>query len=1184
MKPKSTLRHFLCIASSAVLTIFYAHAASNVTWDITPGTVGIGNSAITGGTGAWNTADGNWTIDAGANNIAWDNLNNDTAIFGGTFGTVTLGTGITVGGLTFDTAGYTVADNTLTFGIAGNIAANANATISSILAGSSAITKTGVGTLSLNATNTYNGVTTINQGALNATTFAPGGSNSSIGSAAVAETNLILNGGTLGHNAANVATTNRLFSVGTSNGGIDSSAASATNTLSFTATTAFGFNNQLGTRTLTLRGSNTGNNTMGVLISNDGSGNATSLTKSDAGTWILNNNSNSYTGVTTITGGALVLTSATALPGGIGIAGGTSNLTFNGGVLGLGFGNFTRDLNSAATTTAATFTGAGGWAAYGADRVVNLNNDSHEIIWATADTGLNNQTLILGNVSATHTVDFQNAINLGTATRTVQVNDGAAAVDAIMSGNISGTGGRLSKTGSGTLSITGNMSQTEGLTVSTTSGSTLNLSGTNTYSSTTINAFSNPATGLLVFQGIQALSPNTSLQQTHTSGAGGFGTIRILDDSATPASRSTVNINMFAANTSHGMPLFVGNNNTANGGGSSGSTTGSTITLGNLNFTQTNNDNNSQSLNVTNANGYKLQIGSVNVSLQAGSGAWTANLVADAPLTVTGNVQQAAGSPGTTTLALQGGATGSLISGNILNSLDGTPKVLTVSKSGGGTWTLSGTNAYSGATTVTGGTLATTSAVQGFGTNLSGISIGGSGTLKLVNDSSVSFTNGTSAYHINNSASAATINVDRVTGTGTNKLTVGNLTTSSTAVTWQLNFAGANGVGLNASTLTTPTAAAGSHTINNNIADGGILTLAGVTGGGTGAAATLIVTGTANTTVSGAITQVATNQALTKNGAGTLLLNGTNTYTGLTSVNAGTLGGTGTIAGNVTVASAGSLAPGASAGTLSIGGVLNISLPANGGAGKLKFELGPIAASDKIALTGSGSLTIGGNFLGFSDFTFSTLSGLQNGTYKLITSSNAFSGGLDTTPANLTGPIGAGTGILQITGNDVELLVSGIGAGSAYDTWATSKGLTGANNGKGDNPDNDGLNNLGEFAFDGDPLSGANDGKIVGKVATVSAAQVMTLTLPVRNGASFSASSGDQLSALIDGIYYRIEGDVSLSPFADTITEVTGGDATTIQTGLPALTSGWTYRTFRAPGTVPATPKAFLRAKISETP
>jgi hypothetical protein len=59
---------------------------------------------------------------------------------------------------------------------------------------------------------------------------------------------------------------------------------------------------------------------------------------------------------------------------------------------------------------------------------------------------------------------------------------------------------------------------------------------------------------------------------------------------------------------------------------------------------------------------------------------------------------------------------------------------------------------------------------------------------------------------------------------------------------------------------------------------------------------------------------------------------------------------------------------------------------------------------------------------------------------------------------------------------------------------------------------------------------------------------------------------------------------VDLSSFSDTITEVTGGDVAASQAGLPALSSGWTYRTFRAPGTVPTMPKAFLLAEISETP
>jgi hypothetical protein len=173
--------------------------------------------------------------------------------------------------------------------------------------------------------------------------------------------------------------------------------------------------------------------------------------------------------------------------------------------------------------------------------------------------------------------------------------------------------------------------------------------------------------------------------------------------------------------------------------------------------------------------------------------------------------------------------------------------------------------------------------------------------------------------------------------------------------------------------------------------------------------------------------------------------------------------------------------------------------------------------------------------------------------------------------------------VVDFTNRTASIFSTTAPAPTAYPTWASSKGLTGSpgfENGKADDPDKDGFNNLTEFALDGAPLSGANDGKVIGKVATVSGSEVFTLTLPVRAQANFPAGTDDRVSDPIDGIVYRIEGDVNLSTFADTISEVTPA----LDAGLPVLSTGWTYRTFRAPGTIPTVPQAFLRVKISEAP
>ncbi len=116
-----------------------------------------------------------------------------------------------------------------------------------------------------------------------------------------------------------------------------------------------------------------------------------------------------------------------------------SALTINGGVVGLAAGDFTRALGTgrdrcngpgAAASPLMARIATSTWA--GRSATVTSNSGSF------VPTG---STLILGAADATHTVTFQNRSRCRAA-RTVQVDNGAAAVDAILSGALTGVGSR----------------------------------------------------------------------------------------------------------------------------------------------------------------------------------------------------------------------------------------------------------------------------------------------------------------------------------------------------------------------------------------------------------------------------------------------------------------------------------------------------------------------------------------------------------------------------------------------------------------------------------------------------------------------------------------------------------------------------------------------------------------------
>jgi autotransporter-associated beta strand protein len=189
------------------------------------------------------------------------------------------------------------------------------------------------------------------------------------------------------------------------------------------------------------------------------------LTKTGAGNLTLSA-TNTYGGLTDVQGGVLQLNSVNALPGGIGTSGGLGRLHLQtGGVLGLGANDFTRGLgNNAGELRLQNY---GGFAAFGGNRAVNIGGSGASVSWGSTNFGATT-ALILSHSTATHTLTFQNPTDLNGSTRTVEVPNGSATVDAVISGAIGQSSGShgFTKTGTGTLQLTAANTYTGTTTVS----------------------------------------------------------------------------------------------------------------------------------------------------------------------------------------------------------------------------------------------------------------------------------------------------------------------------------------------------------------------------------------------------------------------------------------------------------------------------------------------------------------------------------------------------------------------------------------------------------------------------------------------------------------------------------------------------------------------------------------------
>jgi len=672
------------------------------------------------------------------------------------------------------------------------------------------------------------------------------------------------------------------------------------------------------------------------------------LVKTGLGTLTLSNATSTFSGGVTISSGKLV------------IAASSDSAPLTRGPLGVG-----------------TLTIAGG---------VTIQGQATSVANAITVNG----DFTVGGSSSSDDLTLNGPVALGGASRTITVNSG---VTTTLGGNITTAtaGVDLNKNGAGTLVLSGTGNSWTGATKI--NGGTVRLGASGVIPDSSVVTASNGTTLDLSGQTetIGGLLGDGSVTNTHATNAATLTVNNTADSAFTGLiSNGAAALNVeksgsgtltvSGANTYTGTTTVNGGILRVTGNTALGATAGGTIV----------NSGGTLELDGSSSN---LTIGAEALTL-AGTGS-----ASNGALRSSAGANSIQGS-----VTLGGNATIEVAAGSL--SLPGTigdgAGSFALTKSGGGTLTLGGTNTYKGGTILTGGTLAVSND-SALGDAAGSVTFNGASTLAISGDTTSTRSVVVNAAGTVDIATGKTVNLNgQISGTGSfTKAGAGTVVFGSAGNSYS------GGTTISGGTLSVSSdaqlgSATGGVTFNGtNVTLAATDTFATASGRGFGftSAGTIDVAAAKTLTVAGALSGTG---SFTKAGSGALLLNGdSSAYTAAVNVNAGTLGGSGKVGGRVTVASDAALSPGESIGTftagaltLSSGAQLKIEVDLaqpNLLGGVDRIDLTSIAAGVKLdlgsnsvlSLTGvgsNGSLQIGDHW---SFITYQTGGGNVNGTFTV---------------------------------------------------------------------------------------------------------------------------------------------------------------------------------------------------------